>query len=156
ESVLEGVGRAPFAGDHRVVAEMPPSIVAELLRPAVDLPASERLETLVIQHEDAARRLAVLGAERGHVDTARAAMHGMRPRVAGLFRKLLRFDHLDDLGGAGIGLGVKNVDAGGAQTRNDQVAPLDMRVRRVGTQAGRTGIPAKMVKLVARMGGGNG
>src|SRR5689334_7243608 len=86
--VLESIGRAPFAGDHRVETEMPPRVVAELLRAAIDLPASERFEALVIQHEDAARRLAVLVAERGHVNPAGTAMHGVRPRVACLLCKL--------------------------------------------------------------------
>ena len=97
EAVLERVGRAPFAGDHGVVAEMPPGVIGELLRPAIDLPAAERLEALVVHHEDAARRLAVLVAERGHVDAARPAMHGVRARVAGLFGDLLRLDRLDEL-----------------------------------------------------------
>src|SRR5260370_36820933 len=55
ETVFERVGRAPLAGDHRVVAEMPPGIIAELLRSAVDLPAAERLETLPIHNKDAPR-----------------------------------------------------------------------------------------------------
>src|SRR6059058_1503224 len=46
--VLKRIWRAPLAGDHCVVAEMPPYIVTELLRPAIDLPAAERLETLLI------------------------------------------------------------------------------------------------------------
>ncbi len=131
EPVLERVGRAPFAGHHGVVAEMPPDVIGELLRPAIDLPAAERLEALVIHHEDAARRLAVRVAERRDVDAARPAMDGVRARVAGLLGDLLRLDHLDDLRLARVGLGVEDVDARGAQARHDQVAPLDVRMRRV-------------------------
>src|SRR5271166_287832 len=90
EAVLECVGRAPFAGDHGVVAEMPPGVVAELLRSALDLPAAERLEALVIHDKDSARRLAVLVAERCDVDAAGPTMDRMRARVAGLVGNLLR------------------------------------------------------------------
>src|ERR1043165_5616143 len=90
EPVLERVGRTPLAGDHGVVAEMPPRIIAKLLRPAIDFPASERLNTFVVQHEHAAWRLTVLVAECGHVDAAGSAMHGVRPRVTSLFRDLAR------------------------------------------------------------------
>src|SRR5262249_56947862 len=59
ETVLEGVGRAPLARHHGVVAEMPPAVVGELLRAALDLPAAERLERLLVHHADAPPRLAV-------------------------------------------------------------------------------------------------
>src|SRR5439155_12256029 len=65
EAVLEHVGRAPFAGHDRVVAEMPPHVVGEMLRAAIDLPAAKHLEALVIHHEDAAGPLPLLIAERG-------------------------------------------------------------------------------------------
>ena len=149
EPVLERVGRAPFAGDHGVVAEMPPGVVGELLRPAIDLPAAERLEALVIHHEHAARRLAVLVAERRDVDAARPAMDGVRAGVAGLLGDLLRLDGLDELGIARVGLGVEDVDARGAQARHHQIAPLHVRMRHLRTQARRAGVPAEMVELVA-------
>ena len=44
QPVLEGVGRAPFAGDHGVVAEMPPDIIGEVLRPAIHLPLAAHVE----------------------------------------------------------------------------------------------------------------
>ena len=149
EPVLERVGRAPFAGDHRVVAEMPPGVIGELLRPAVDLPAAERLEGLVVHEKNAAGRLALGVAERRDVDALRAAMDRVRARVAGLFGDLLRLDHLDDLRVPRIGLGVEDVDARRAQPRHDQIAPLDMRMRRVRAEAGRAGVPAEMMQLVA-------
>jgi hypothetical protein len=111
QAILERVRRAPFAGHHRVVAEVPPGIVAELLRPTIDLPASERLEALVVHHENTTGCLAVLVAECGDVDAAGSAMDGMGSGVAGLFRDLLRLDHLHDPGRARIGLGIQNVDA---------------------------------------------
>src|SRR5262249_37297146 len=78
EAVLEGVGRAPFAGNHGVVAEVPPRVITELLRSTVDLPAAKGFETLVVHDEDAAGRLAVLVSERCDVDAPRSAVDGMR------------------------------------------------------------------------------
>src|SRR4029077_1630149 len=155
QSIFEGVRRAPFAGDHRVEAEMPPHVVAELLRAAIDFPAAERLESLVIHDEDAARRLALLVTERGHVDASRTAMHGVRPRVTGLLGDISRLDDLDDLRFAGIGLGIENVDARRPQTWNDQIAPLHMRMRSVRTQARGAGVPPEMMEFVARVYGGD-
>src|SRR5262249_32820080 len=129
QPVLERVGRAPLAGDHGVMAEMPPRIIGELLRSAIDFPAAEWLARLVIPDEDAARRLAVLGGERSNIDAAGTAMDGVRSRVAGLLGDLLRLDHLDDLRAARIRLGVEDVNARGTQARNDQIAPLHVRMR---------------------------
>src|SRR5262249_26716675 len=148
EAVLEGVGCAPFAGNHRVVAEMPPRVITELLRSAVDLPAAKGLETLVIHDEDAAGRLAVLVSEGRDVDAPGSAVDGMRTGIAGLVRKLCRLDDLDDFRRPRIGFGVENVHARGAQARNHQIAPLHMGVRRVRAQTRRAGVPAKMVELV--------
>ena len=44
QSIFERVGRAPFARHHGVEAEVPPGVVGELLRAAIDFPAAERLE----------------------------------------------------------------------------------------------------------------
>ena len=87
EAVLERVGRAPFARDQRVVAEVPPRVIGEVLRPAIDLPVAAHVEGLVVHQEDAARRLAFAIAERRDVDALRAAMHRVRPRIAGLARR---------------------------------------------------------------------
>src|SRR6478672_5073242 len=67
-------------------------------------PTAERLEALMIDHEDAARRLAVLIAERSDIDAARTAMYGVGPRVAGFLRDLLGLDDFDDLRLARVGL----------------------------------------------------
>src|SRR3712207_7524957 len=40
--------RAPLTGDHGIVAQVPPEVVRELLRPAVDLPLPQRLEGVVV------------------------------------------------------------------------------------------------------------
>ena len=49
---LDHVRRAPLAGDHRVVAEVPPEVVVQVLLAAVDLPAAEHVEGVVVEHED--------------------------------------------------------------------------------------------------------
>src|SRR5205823_7036276 len=97
EPVLERVGRAPFAGDQRVVAEMPPGIISEMLRPAIHLPLPEYLEGLVIHQEDAARSLAFAVTEGSDINAVRSTMHGMRARITRLVGNLVRLDHLDDL-----------------------------------------------------------
>src|SRR5262245_66086358 len=86
EAVLEGVGRAPFAGNHGVVAEMPPRVITELLRSAVDLPTAKGLETLVIQHEAAPGRLAILVSEGRDIDAPGPAVDGVRAGIEGLLR----------------------------------------------------------------------
>src|SRR5262249_49454818 len=104
------------------------------LRSAVDRPAAEGLETLVIHDEDAAGRLAVLVSEGGDIDAPGPAMDGMRAGIAGLVRKLRRLDDFDDFRRPRIGVGVENVDARGAQARDHEVASLYMEVRRVRAQ----------------------
>ena len=52
EAVLEHVGGAPLARYHRVVPEMPPGVIAELLRPTIDLPSAKRLEAFVVHYEN--------------------------------------------------------------------------------------------------------
>src|SRR6516225_1785303 len=132
EPIFEYVRRAPFAGDHRIETEVPPHVVTELLRAAIHLPAAERLESFVIHDEDAAGRLAVLVAERGHINAARAAMDRVRPRVTGLLSDVLGLDDLNDLWFARIGIGVENINARRAQAWNDKIAPLDVRMRCIG------------------------
>src|ERR1700732_3233519 len=97
EAVLDRIGRAPFARHHGVVAEVPPAVIGELLRAALDLPAAERIERLVVHDENAARRLAVLVAERRDVDAAGPAMDGGWAGVAGLLGGFRRLDRLDQL-----------------------------------------------------------
>ena len=149
EPVLERVGRSPFAGHHRVVAEMPPEIIGELLRAPVHLPLAEHVEAFGIEQEYAARRLALGVSERVHIDSLGAAMDGVHARIPGLFGDFLRLDDPDDLRISRIRLGVDDVQPGRPQPRHDEVAPFHMRVRRIGAKAGRAGIPAEMVQFVA-------
>ena len=83
QAVLEGVRRAPLARHHRVMAEMPPGVVGQQLRPAIDLPAAANVESFVVHEEDAAWRLALAVGERGDVDALGPAVHRVGTRIAG-------------------------------------------------------------------------
>ena len=120
DAVLELRRQPPFARHHVVARQVPPEIVVELLRAAIDLPAPENLEGLAVHDEDAGRAFGAVrpaAAERADVDALGAAMHGVRPGVARLSKHLLRLDHLVDLGLVGCGLGIDDVDARRAHAR---------------------------------------
>src|SRR5688500_9483969 len=90
EAILERVRRSPFAGHHRVVAEMPPAVIGKLLGSALDFPPPQRIEALVVHDEDATGRLAFGVSKRRDVNAARAAMDRVRPGIAGLLSQFLR------------------------------------------------------------------
>ena len=54
DAVLDLARRAPFTGQQSVLSEMPPKIIAQILRAAVHLPFSQNLKGEVIQKENAA------------------------------------------------------------------------------------------------------
>src|ERR1700694_2780657 len=110
-AALDHVRRAPFAGDRDVVAEMPPEIVAEELGTAVDLPAAEHVKAFMVEQETSAGSATLGVAERAHVDGIGSAVNRMWPAVSRARRDLLRFDHLDQLRTARIGLGIDDVQA---------------------------------------------
>src|ERR1700722_2620025 len=89
DAVLDHVRRSPFAGDGNVPAEMPPEVVREPLRPAIDFPSPEHVEALVIEQENSARSVALVIAERADVNRVRPAMNSMRPAVPRARRNLL-------------------------------------------------------------------
>src|SRR3712207_4262528 len=111
EPAFDHVRRAPLAGDHGVVAQVPPEIVGEVLRTALDLPAPKGLKALVIHDEDTARALPVGGTKSTHVDALRTAVYGVGAAVARAAVQLVGFDHLDDARLSRVGLGVDDVHA---------------------------------------------
>src|SRR5580704_5733378 len=149
DAVFDHVRRAPFAGDGHVPSKMPPEILREPLRPAIDFPSSEHVEALVVEQEYSARPVAAWRAQRADVNRVGTAMHSMRPAVARARRYLLSLDGLHQLGTSRVGPGVENVDARRAQPGHQQVAPLYMRMRCVRTQRGAACVPAKVMQLVA-------
>src|SRR5215208_3977541 len=110
-SALDHARRAPFAADQGVVAEVPPEVVVQILLAAVDLPATEHVEGVVIEHEDPAGTLAVGRAKRTDIDAVWSAVDRVPVGVPRLRGHLLWFDRLDDLRPRRVGLGVDDVDA---------------------------------------------
>ena len=153
EAVLDHVRRAPLAGDDRVVVEVPPEVVGELLRAAVVLPGALDREVVVVEQEDAAGAVAVGVAERAR----RRSRRGRSGSCAGACsrscaRSRRRSMTLASLGCARVVLDVDDVDARGAQAGHEQVAALDVRVRRPRAQRRRARVPAEVVQLVADVG----
>src|SRR5262245_34178402 len=68
QPVLESIGRTPLAGDERVLAQMPPGIVRQQLRPPVELPLPADIKGFVVHEEDSPRRLAAAIGEAGDVN----------------------------------------------------------------------------------------
>src|SRR5690606_15875746 len=92
DAVLDHVRGAPLGGDRDVAGEVPPEVVGQVLRAAVDLPAAQHLEGVVVQDGDAAGPAAVRAAQRGDVQPVGAAVHGVRAGVAGPLGQLLGLD----------------------------------------------------------------
>ncbi len=152
DPVLELRRQRPFARHHVVARQVPPEVVMLVLRAAVDLPAAEHVEGLAIHDEDARRAVgAVLAraAQRAHVDALGSAMHGVRPRIAGLREDFVGLDDLVDARLRRMRLRVDHVDARRAQAGNDQEAALEERMAGQRRQRRRARIPAEVVKLVA-------
>ena len=103
--------RAPLAGQHGVPAEVPGEVVGQMLLPAIDLPAAQDVETLMVKQKDPARAFAVRCAEGAEVDTVRATVHRMRAAVPRAARKLIRLDDLYEPRVRRVRLCVQDVDA---------------------------------------------
>src|ERR1700686_2286307 len=54
-SLFDHVRRAPLAADERVISQVPPEVVTEILRSAIDFPLSQYVEALRIEDKNAAR-----------------------------------------------------------------------------------------------------
>ena len=134
DPALHHVRSAPLAGDRGVVSEMPPEVVGELLRASVELPAALHRESVVVDDENAPRRVAVRIAQRADVDSVRAAVNRVRAAVAGPLGDLFGLYRVHELGVLRVGLDVEDVDAGRAQPRHKQIAALEMGMRGIGAQ----------------------
>ena len=79
DAVLELRRQPPFARHHVVARQVPPEIVMQLLRSAVDLPTAEDLERFAIHDEDAGGPCAIFAAaaKRADVNPFRPTMNGM-------------------------------------------------------------------------------
>src|SRR5215212_1399795 len=105
EPAFDHVRRAPLAGDHGVVAQVPPEVVGEVLWAAIYFPAPQGLKALVVHDEDTAWALPIWCAKRAHINSLRAAVGGVGAAVARALVQLIGFDHLDDARLPRVGLG---------------------------------------------------
>src|SRR3712207_1356124 len=110
EPPFDHVRRAPLAGDHGVVAQVPPEVVGEVLWTALDFPASQGLKALVIHDEDATRAIPIGGTKRTHVNALGTAVNSVGAAVARAPVQLIRLYHLDDARLSRLGLGVDDVE----------------------------------------------
>src|SRR5829696_7431555 len=111
EPALDHIRRAPLAGDHGVVAQVPPEVVGEVLWSPLDLPSSQRVEAFVVHDEYAPRSFAIGCTKSTHINALRAAMDGVGAAVARTLVHLVGFYHLDDARLPRVGLGVDDVEA---------------------------------------------
>src|SRR2546421_11294942 len=91
---------------------MPAEVVGEILRPAIELPATAHLEGVVVDDEDAPRTVTGWRAQGADIDAVRSAVTRMRAAVSGAVGNFLGLDRLDDPRRPGIRLGVDHVDPG--------------------------------------------
>ena len=81
ETGLDHVRETPFAGDHGIVPQVPPEIVSEELWSAINFPLTQDIKTQMVEEKNAAGTLAAGRTERTYINSFRAAMDGVRPRV---------------------------------------------------------------------------
>src|SRR5438477_13011070 len=81
-SLVHHAGRSPFAGDDGVESQMPPEIIGEFLRAAIQLPLPEDIEALVVHHENSAGTAAVGSSQRADKDSVGTAMNRVRRCVS--------------------------------------------------------------------------
>src|SRR5215471_12280045 len=148
-SILHHVGRAPFAGDDGVVSQVPPEVIREFLRAAIQLPFPENIEALMIHHENSAGTAAVRSSQRADQDSVGTAMNRVRRCVSRARGQRLRLNYLHDFRIARIRLGIDDVYARRMDTRHDQIAAFYMGMRGMRAQTGAAGVPAEMMQLVA-------
>src|SRR3954469_130718 len=97
DAVFHHIRGAPFRGDHRVVSQVPPEIVGELLRTAILFPWPLQLERIRIHQENSAGSISIRRTERAPIDTVRTTVDGVRGGIAGFLDELLRLNHLHNL-----------------------------------------------------------
>src|SRR4030095_10112582 len=98
---------------------------------AIDFPLTEDFERLAIEHENAARALAVGVSERANVNGFRPAVNRVRTRIIRARKNFLRLDDFDDLWFPRVGVRIDDVNTRRADTWHDQVTPFDVRMRRI-------------------------
>src|ERR1700730_10879604 len=151
-SLFDHVRRAPLAADERVVSQMPPEVITEILRSAIDFPLPQDVEAVRIEDENAARSVPIGRAKGAHEDAIGAAMHGVRTAVSGARGDGFGLNHLYDFWFSRIGLGIDNVNPGRSYPRHYQVAPLRVRVRSIRAKACAARVPAAVMQFITDIG----
>jgi hypothetical protein len=154
DPVLELRRQPPFGGNHIVSRQVPPEIIVLVLDTALDFVPSDNIESLAVHDENtrgAVRAILAAAAEGRDVNPFRSAMDRMRARVTGLLKDFFRLDDLVDLGLERF-FDINDVNPARPDAGNDQIAALQERMPCQRGEGGGTGVPAEMVKLVARVG----
>src|SRR4051794_38091949 len=144
-AVFHHVRRAPFGRNHRVVPQVPPEVVSQLLRATILFPRTLQLECVRIHQENAAGAVSASGSECASVNAIWSAMNCVRRGVSSLPDELFGLDHLHNLRLPRVRLRIEDVDPRGSDSRYDQVAALHMRMRGLRTKARAACVPAKVV-----------
>src|SRR5579862_6080540 len=112
KAIFHHVRSAPFGRNHRVVSEVPPEIVSELLWATILFPRPFQLKRVRVHQENASRAVSASRSESASVDVVRPAMKGVRRRVAGLLDELFGLDHLHNFRLLWIRLRIQDVNPG--------------------------------------------
>ena len=75
-------------------------------------------------------------------------MDGVETAVSGAGEDLFRLDSLDELRMVGIRFGVDDINAGGSQGGDNEVAPFQVRMGGKRAEGGTAGVPPEVVELV--------
>src|SRR5205809_8082187 len=103
QSTFDHVRRAPLAAQQGVETQMPPEIVMKKLRSTVHFPLAQNVERFAIEHENAARAVAIGCAERADVNAFWTTVNRMRTRIISARENFFRLDHFAELGFSPIG-----------------------------------------------------
>jgi hypothetical protein len=151
-TVFDHFRRSPLTGNRDVVPEVPPEIIGEVLRSTIDFPSPQHVKAFMVEQEDSAGSIARGVAERADVDRVRPTVDGVRATVAGPLEYLLRLDHAHNTRIARVGFRIENVNPRRADTWDDQIAPLDVRMGRVRAEGSAARVPSEVMKFVAHGG----
>src|SRR5438477_8358084 len=131
---------------------MPPEIVMQKLRTPIHLPLTQNVERFAIEHENAARAIAIGRAERANVNAFWSTVNRMRTRIVSPGKDFVRLNHFDYLGFSWIRLCINDVNARRAQARHNQVTAFDVWMRRIRAKRRTACIPTKMMQFITKLG----
>src|SRR6516225_7363581 len=112
DAVFYHVRRAPFGGNHRVMSQVPPEVVCQLLWATILFPGTLQLKRVRVHQENATGAVSASRSECAPVNAVRSTMKRVGRRVASLLYELFGLDHLHNLRLPGIRLRVQNVNPG--------------------------------------------